>query len=81
MYSAMTTDTIDSLEHIVQILVENPADPRANDMIERLKKTAASVLRELQGVSDAGLRSSAHAVADGLLAAAEICGRLQDRRS
>jgi len=80
MYSAMTADTIETLERVGRITADNPHDPRVAAVMAALRQTAASVMSASQGVDDTRNRSSAHAVADGLSAAAEICGRLQDRR-
>lgn len=80
MYTAMTKDAIETLERIGRITEENPHDPRVAAVIESLKATVASVMSESQGADDTRNRSSAHTVADGLSAAAEVCLRLQDRR-
>ncbi|WCM24380.1 hypothetical protein NDK50_26570 [Paraburkholderia bryophila] len=81
MYSAMTTDAIETLERIGRITADNPHDPRVAAVIASLRTTVASVMSASQGADDTRNRSSAHTVADGLSAAAEMCLRLQDRRS
>jgi hypothetical protein len=80
MYAAMTEDVLEALDKIGQITEEHSYDPRLVPIIAQLKATAASVMSSSQGLDDMHLRSSVHAVADGILAAAEICNRLQDRR-
>ncbi|WP_321839102.1 hypothetical protein [Paraburkholderia bannensis] len=80
MYSAMTADTTETLERISRIIADNPHDPRVATVIAGLRATVANLMSASQTAEDTRERSSAHAVADGLSAAAEVCIRLQDAR-
>jgi hypothetical protein len=81
VYENVSPETTDVLDHISRIIANDAHDPRVGQVIGDLKRTAANIMGSSQGLNNIQMRSSLHTVADGLLAAAEICSRLQDGRS
>jgi len=78
MYQAINPSSIETLEHIVSIMAEKKHDARIAELTADLKLAADEVVRAARSEEDHRTRSAAQSVADGLIAAAEICVRMQE---
>ena len=77
MFESITPQMQDTLDRICTLVASNPHDARVNAGIEELKRMSAEVLATAAPEPEPMLRNAAATVADGLLAAAAICSRLQ----
>lgn len=78
MFKANTQAASTAIEQIGAVITANPTDPRVDAGIAELKQTASDIANASSRESEPQLRSAANVVADGLLAAANICSRLQE---
>ncbi|MCY0387055.1 hypothetical protein OVY01_07370 [Robbsia sp. Bb-Pol-6] len=66
-----------TLDQIITLAASNPHDPRVREGIDELNRVAAGIAQASAATPEAHVRSAGKVVADGLLAAAAICQRLQ----
>ncbi len=78
MYQAITPQLQEDLDQINIIVKRDAHDPRVAQAISQLKQISADVAKAAVAEPEPQTRSAANVIADGMLAAAAICGKLQD---
>ncbi|MGI4857980.1 MAG: hypothetical protein ACRYHA_13925 [Janthinobacterium lividum] len=78
MYQAITPQLQEDLDQMNLIITRNAHDPRVELAITHLKQIAGDVAKSAVSEPEPQTRSAANVIADGMLAAAAICGRLQE---
>lgn len=78
MYQAITLKLQEDLDQMNLIITRNAHDPRVGLAITHLKQIAGDVAKSAASEPEPQIRSAANVIADGMLAAAAICGRLQE---
>ncbi|WP_347556975.1 hypothetical protein [Robbsia sp. KACC 23696] len=78
MYQSVTPQLQEDLDQINIIVARNAHDPRVAQAIAQLQQVSADVAKAAISEAELQTRSAANVISDGMLAAAAICGRLQD---
>ena len=79
MFDSITPQMHETLDRMCALATTNPNDARIAAGIAQLKQTASAVLAAAAPEPEPMIRNAAGVVADGLLAAAAICGKLQEQ--
>jgi hypothetical protein len=78
MYQSITPQLQEDLDQINVIVNRDVHDPRVAQAIAQLKQISADISKAAMAEPEPQTRSAANVIADGMLAAVAICGRLQD---
>jgi len=78
MYQSITPQLLEDLDQINVIVKRDVHDPRVTQAMAQLKQISADVAKAAMAEPEPQTRSAANVIADGMLAAIAICGRLQD---